>query len=244
MFGPLDLRPASPTHGHILSTPKPGWSGADVLGPLRAAFSVPVTLDTDVNAAALAEWQWGVARGCDPTLYLTVGTGIGGGAITGGRPLHGLLHPEMGHVSVRRHPWDPAGFAGICPFHGDCLEGMASGPALAARWGADPGSLPADHVAWDIEALYLAQALTAYIYILSPQRIVLGGGVMHQPALLDKVREQVRALLGGYIESDAVAGSIDRFIVAPELGDRAGVLGALALARGSAGVSLFSKPPG
>ena len=241
MFGPLDLRPASPTHGRVLRTPKPGWSGADILQPLRAALSVPVTLDTDVNAAALAERRWGAARDCDPALYLTVGTGIGGGAIVGGQPLHGLLHPEMGHVPVRRHARDPAGFAGICPFHGDCLEGMASGLAIAARWGADPGSLPADHVAWDIEAYYLAQALTAYIYILSPQRIVLGGGVMHLPALLDKVREQVRTLLGGYMESDAVAGGVGQLIVAPGLGDRAGVLGALALAGGSAAAQQPSK---
>ena len=230
MFGPLDLRPVSPTYGRVLSTPKPGWSGADILAPLRAAFSIPVTLDTDVNAAALAEWRWGAARGCDPALYLTVGTGIGGGAIVGGRPLHGLLHPEMGHVSVRRHPHDPAAFSGICPFHGDCLEGMASGPAIAARWGADPGSLPADHLAWDIEAHYLAQALTGYIYTLAPQRIVLGGGVMHQPALLAKVREQVRTLLGGYVESEMVGERIGDYIIGPGLGDRAGVLGALALA--------------
>jgi fructokinase len=132
MFGPLDLRPASPTYGQVLSTPKPGWSGADILTPLRAAFAIPVTLDTDVTAAALAEWRWGAARGCDPAVYLTVGTGIDGGAIVGGRPLHGLLHPEMGHVPVRRHPQDPAAFSGICRFHIDCLEGMASGPAIAA----------------------------------------------------------------------------------------------------------------
>jgi fructokinase len=235
MFGPIDLRLGSPTRGRVLSTPKPGWSGADILGPLRSAFAVPVTLDTDVNAAALAEWRWGAARGCDPALYLTVGTGIGGGAIVGGRPLHGLLHPEMGHVQVQRHPRDLAIFAGICPFHGDCLEGMASGPAIEARWGADPGSLPAHHEAWDIEAFYLAQALTAYIYALSPQRIVLGGGVMHQPALLDKVCEQVRGLLGGYVESEMVGEKIGAYIVEPGLGDRAGVLGALALAGGSAG---------
>jgi fructokinase len=230
MFGPLDLRPGSEAHGHVMSTPKPGWSGADIVGPLHSAFSVPVALDTDVNAAALAEWRWGAARGCDPALYLTVGTGVGGGAVVGGRPIHGLLHPEMGHIPVRRHPQDSEAFAGVCPFHGDCLEGMASGPSIEARWGADPGSLPADHVAWDIEAYYLAQALTSLIYTLSPQRIVLGGGVMHRPTLLDKVRSHVQALLGGYIESEMVGEKIDSYIVAPGLGDRAGVLGALALA--------------
>jgi fructokinase len=230
MFGPIDLRCASPSHGHVLRTPKPGWSGAGILGPLRKAFSVPMVLDTDVNAAALAEWRWGSARGCDPALYLTVGTGIGGGVVAGGRPLHGLLHPEMGHVAVRRHREDPESFAGICPFHGDCLEGMASGPAIRKRWGAEPETLPSEHVAWRIESYYLAQALTTYIYCLSPERIVLGGGVMHQPGLLAKVREQVRTMLGGYVQSELVGEKIDNFIISPGLGDRAGVLGALALA--------------
>jgi fructokinase len=230
MFGPVDVRPESPGYGHVLRTPKPEWAGADVLGPLREAFGVPLVLDTDVNAAALAEWRWGAAEGCDPALYLTVGTGIGGGLVVGGRLLHGLMHPEMGHVHVRRHPGDPPSFAGMCRFHGDCLEGMASGPALRERWEADPETLPADHPAWDIEAYYLAQALTDYIYCLSPQRMVLGGGVMHRPDLLDKVRGQVREMLGGYIESEVVGERIDDYIVAPGLGDRAGVLGALALA--------------
>jgi fructokinase len=229
MFGPVDVRPQSPSYGHVLRTPKAGWSGADVLGPLRKALGVPLVLDTDVNAAALAEWRWGAARGCDPALYLTVGTGIGGGAIVDGRPLHGLLHPEMGPVAVRPHRDEPEWFRGVCPFHGDCLEGMASGPAIERRWGAAPDSLPADHPAWDIEAYYLAQALTAYAYVLAPERMVLGGGVMHGPGLVDNVREQVRAMLGGYIASEMVGERIGEYIVAPGLGDRAGVLGALAL---------------
>jgi fructokinase len=232
MFGPVDVRPGSPSNGHVLETPKPGWSGADVVGPLREAFGVPAVLDTDVNAAALGEWRWGAARGCDPALYLTVGTGIGGGAVVGGRPLHGLLHPEMGHVAVRRHPDDLADFKGLCPFHGDCLEGMASGPALRRRWGVDSESLPADHPAWRLEAYYLAQALTGYVYTLAPERIVMGGGVMRAPGLLDGVREQVQALLCGYVRSDMVGERIREYIVAPGLGERAGVLGALALASG------------
>jgi len=230
MFGPVDLRPASPGHGHIMATPKPGWSGTDILGPLQASLGVPVAIDTDVNAAALAEWRWGAARGCDPALYLTVGTGIGGGVIVGGRPLHGLLHPEMGHIPVRRHPDEPASFAGVCPFHGDCLEGMACGPALQERWGVAAESLPADHPAWDLEAYYLAQALTVYLYTLSPQRIVLGGGVMRGPGLAAKVRAWTRMLLGGYIGSELVGERIDDYVVMPALGERAGVLGALALA--------------
>ncbi len=180
VFGPVDVRPASPSYGRILRTPKSGWSDVDILGPLQRELGVPVVIDTDVNAAALAEWSWGAAQGCDPALYLTVGTGIGGGAVVGGRPLHGLLHPEMGHIHVIRHPEDS--FAGLCPFHGDCLEGMASGPALERRWGASAETLPADHVAWDLEAYYLAQAVSAYIYSLSPQRIVLGGASCAGPA--------------------------------------------------------------
>jgi fructokinase len=230
MFGPLDLRPESATFGHVLRTPKLGWSGADVLGPFRAAFPVPAVLDTDVNAATLAEWRWGAAQRCDPALYVTVGTGIGGGAVVGARPLHGLLHAEMGHVPVRRHPEDPPNFVGTCPFHGDCLEGLASGPAIERRWGVPAERLPAEHVAWDVEAFYLAQALTTYIYTLAPERIVLGGGVMRRPGLLPRVRDEARTLLGGYLESDLVGEEIDRYIVSPGLGDRAGVLGALALA--------------
>lgn len=235
MFGPVGLRHGSAGYGHVLRTPKPGWSGVDVVGPLRAAFGVPIAIDTDVNAAALAEWQWGAARGCDPVLYLTVGTGIGGGVVTGGRPLHGMLHPEMGHVHVRRHPKELRSFSGICPFHGDCLEGMASGPALQQRWGGSPETLPADHVAWDIEAHYLAQALAAYIYVLSPERIVIGGGVMCRPGLLAKARDGVRAMLGEYVVSEQVGEKIDTYIVSPALGDQAGVLGALALAQKSRG---------
>ena len=230
MFGPVDLRRESSGYGRVLHTPKPGWSGVDIVGPLARALGVPVAFDTDVNAAALAEWRWGAAQGCDPALYLTVGTGIGGGVVVGGRPLHGLLHPEMGHIHVRRHPDDPESFRGVCPFHGECLEGMASGPALEKRWGVRPDTLPEDHLGWDIEACYLAQALTAYIYSLSPQRVVLGGGVMRKAGLLNKVRGQVRAMLSGYITSALVEERIDAYIVPPALGDQAGVLGAMALA--------------
>ncbi|MEW5986625.1 MAG: ROK family protein [Chloroflexota bacterium] len=228
-FGPVDLDPRSATYGSITATPKPGWSGADLVGTLGRALGVPVGFDTDVNAAALGEQRWGAAQGLDTFIYLTVGTGIGGGAMVNGRLLHGLVHPEMGHVRVP-HDWAADPFPGICPFHGDCLEGLAAGPALAARWGRPGAELPSDHPAWELEAHYLALALTTFICTLSPQRIVLGGGVMEQPGLLPLVRQKVQSLLNGYVRAPAVLDEIDRYIVSPGLGGRAGVLGALALA--------------
>ncbi|MBP1636565.1 MAG: fructokinase [Acidobacteria bacterium] len=228
-FGPIDPDPASPTYGRILPTPKAGWTGADVVGALRGALAVPVAFDTDVNGAALGEYRWGAARGCDPSIYLTVGTGIGGGLFAHGRLVHGLLHPEMGHIRI---PHDTARdpFAGACPFHGDCFEGLASGVALEQRWGRRAESLPADHPAWDLEARYIGLALANYICTLAPQKIVIGGGVMQQARVLPLVRERTRRLLNGYIQSPLVAEAIDGYIVAPGLGSRAGVLGAIALA--------------
>ncbi|GIV59886.1 ROK family protein [Rhodocaloribacter litoris] len=231
-FGPVDPDPASPSYGFITRTPKPNWSGTDVAGVLRRALGVPVVFDTDVNAAGLGEHRWGAARGLDTFIYLTVGTGIGGGGLVGGQRLHGLVHPEMGHVFVPRAPGDD--FAGHCPFHGTCLEGMASGPALQARWGRAGAELPPDHPAWEIEAHYLAYGLVNFIVTLSPQRIILGGGVMHQRQLFPMIRHRVRQILNGYVAHDALADGIDAYIVPPALGDRAGVLGALALAREAA----------
>lgn len=228
-FGPVDLDPESPTWGFITATPKPGWAHTDLAGTLRCELGVPVAFDTDVNAAALGEWRHGAAQGLDTCLYLTVGTGIGGGAIAGGRLLHGLVHPEMGHVRVPRDAADLA-FPGICPFHGDCLEGLASGPAMAARWGVPPESLPPEHDAWTLEARYLALALAGFVCTLSPQRIIVGGGVMAEPSLLPRVRQQLQMLLGGYIQAPEVLTGIDRYLVAPALGSRAGVIGALVLA--------------
>lgn len=230
-FGPTDPDPASPTYGTITSTPKPGWQDTPLRQLVADAMGVPVAFDTDVNAAALGEHTWGAARGMDTFIYLTVGTGIGGGGMAGGRMLHGLIHPEMGHIRIPRDPAaDP--FPGVCPYHGDCLEGLASGPAMEKRWGTRAEHLPPDHPAWALEAEYLAQALVSYILILSPQRIVLGGGVMHQPALFPLVRSRVQELLGGYVKSPAILEEIDSYIVPPALGDRAGVLGAIALAQG------------
>lgn len=222
-FGPLDLDPASPTWGHLTRTTKPGWSHTDVAGPFARALGCPVAIDTDVNGAALAEHRWGAGQGGASTLYLTIGTGVGGGAVTGGRLIHGVSHPEMGHIRLPRHP-DDNGFAGICTFHGDCLEGLASGPAIQARWGASLSDLPAGHAAHGIIAWYLAQATATFQAILEPARIVLGGGVMQTPGLLDRVRREAAETSGGYF-----AGAPEEIIVPPALGTDSGLLGALAL---------------
>ncbi|GAB4487255.1 MAG: ROK family protein [Anaerolineales bacterium] len=228
-FGPIDPRPDSPTFGHILPTPKPGWSMADVVGPLRKAFDIPIGFDLDVNAAALAEGRWGAGQGCNPLMYITIGTGIGAGVLLNGRLAHGLLHPEAGHVPLP-HDRERDPFAGACPFHGDCFEGLAAGPALEKRWGQKAETLPPEHSAWDLEAHYIALALCSYIYTLSPQRIILGGGVSQQPQVMTLVREKVPALLNGYIQSPEILEHIENYIVNPGLGNQSGVLGALALA--------------
>ena len=234
-FGPIDLHVGSPTFGFITSTPKPGWANVDIAGAIRAALGVPIGFDTDVNAAALAEWKWGAAQGLDTFIYLTVGTGIGGGGLVNGRRMHGLVHPEMGHVRI---PHDVAAdpFAGICPFHGDCLEGLASGPAMNARWLQPAEQLPDDHPGWTLEARYLALALVNFICTLSPERIVIGGGVMSRELLYPLVRRQVVDLLSNYIRAPRLQ-SIEDYIVAPWLGSHAGVLGALALAQAASGPS-------
>lgn len=237
-FGPIDCRADSPTYGHVLATPKPGWAGTDVVGTLAAAYpGVPVALETDVNGAALGEHRWGAgADGLGASLlYLTVGTGIGGGAVVDGRLLVGLAHPEMGHIAV---PHDRARdpFDGVCPFHGDCLEGLASGPAVAARWGRPGEELPPDHAAWPLEAEYLAAALQTLVLTLVPGRIVLGGGVAGAPGLLPRVREGLAHRLGGYLTLPEVGpDGLAQYVLAPVLGRHAGVLGALALATDAIG---------
>jgi fructokinase len=236
-FGPLELDPGRARYGHMLPTPKPGWSDAPLAAPLAGRLGAPVALDTDVNGAALGEWLWGAARGCDPAVYLTVGTGIGGGAIVGGRTLTGLLHPEMGHIPIPRLAW-PDGtldtFDGTCPFHGDCFEGLASGPALAARLGTSADLIPDDHPVWDLEAAYLAQALATYTLVLSPQRIILGGGVMQQAHLLPRVRAGLIKTLAGYVTRDQLGPRVDEYVVAPHFGQDAGLYGAFALAQRAA----------
>jgi len=228
-FGPVDLDPASPHFGSITTTPKPGWANADVTGRLSAALGAPVAFDTDVNGAALGEYRWGAAQGMDTVLYITIGTGIGGGCLINGKPIHGLVHPEMGHIRLPRDPKvDP--YSGHCPYHGDCFEGLASGPAMKARWGQPAETLPEDHPAWDLEAYYIAMALTDLVCTLSPNRIVLGGGVFEHRGLIESVRIKVLELLNGYVKSPAILEHIDQYIVLPGLGNRAGSLGAIALA--------------
>lgn len=229
-FGPLDPNPASPTFGYITSTPKPRWANVDLAGAIRSALGVPVGFDTDVNIAGLGEWRWGAAQGLSNFIYLTVGTGIGGGVLIDGKPVHGLVHPELGHILI---PHDRAAdpYEGFCPYHGDCLEGMAAGPAIGQRWGRPAVELPPDHPAWDLEAHYLALALQMFICTLSPERIVLGGGVMEQMQLFPLVRRKVVACLNGYIQSPSILSHIDDYIVPPGLGNRAGVLGAFAQAQ-------------
>lgn len=227
-FGPVDLHPGSPSFGRITSTPKAGWQDYDFAGAVQSALGVPVGFDTDVNAAALGEGQWGAAQGLSDFLYLTVGTGIGGGAVVHGQVLHGLIHPEMGHIRIPREAKDS--YPGCCPYHGDCLEGLASGPAIEARWGVPGRQLAPDHAAWALEAHYLALGLATWVCTLSPRRMVLGGGVMQQPHLFPLVRRELASLLNGYIRAAEVSTAIDQYVVPPQLGNRAGVLGALVLA--------------
>ncbi len=233
-FGPLDLNPKSSTFGYITSTPKPGWTNVDLIGTIRRGLEIPVRIDTDVNAAALGEYRWGAAQGLDTFIYLTIGTGIGGGGMCGGRLLHGLIHPEMGHIRVP-HDWTRDPFPGTCPFHGDCLEGLASGPALENRWRQAGETLPLDHPAWELQAQYLALALVNFTCTLSPQRIVLGGGVMEHHQLFVLIRKKFQELLNGYIRASVILDRIDDYIVPPGLGQRVGVLGAIALAQSTEG---------
>jgi fructokinase len=227
-FGPLDGNPASPTWGYITTTPKPGWAQADVGQEIRHRLAVPVAFDTDVNAAALGEHRWGATQGLDTSCYITVGTGIGGGGLVEGKLLHGLMHPEFGHMRIP-HDREADPFPGVCPFHGDCWEGLASGRAIEARWGKPADEL-AEDAAWQLEARYLALGLVSVICILSPERVVIGGGVMNRHGLLETVHREIVRLMNGYLASAVLSDGISAFVAKPALGPRAGVLGALALA--------------
>jgi fructokinase len=227
-FGPIQLDPAAPGHGRMHATPKPGWSGAAVAETLAAGLDCPWSIDTDVNGAALAEYLWGAGKGTTSLCYVTVGTGVGGGLVIDGRPVHGAMHPEIGHLSLRRAPGD--GFAGACPFHGDCIEGLVSGPALAARFGAPPAQVPDDDPCWATVASDLAELAGAILLTTSAQRILIGGGVgLARGALLETVRALLVERMGGYLPflDRETARAIVR---APKLGDRAGPLGSIALA--------------
>jgi fructokinase len=225
-FGPVELRRAHPSFGHITTTPKPGWQGIDLLGRLRTTLGAPVAIETDVTGAALGEWTWGAGRGLRNLVYVTVGTGIGGGALVDGAPVPGLVHAEMGHVSVRRLPGD--GFPGVCPYHGDCLEGMASGPAIEARWGRpphDPGPLAGE--ATVMESAYLASGLRNVVYTVAPERVVLGGGVSSLPGLVAAVNAGLVEEMGGYAAQPEHGTG---FVVLPALGADSGIAGGFALA--------------
>jgi fructokinase len=224
----VDLKPSSPTWGYVTATPKPGWQDTEVAGFFRDKLHVPVAFDTDVNAAAYGELLWGAAKGLKDFIYITVGTGIGGGVFSNGSLVHGLAHPELGHIKVQREASDA--FAGICPYHRDCLEGMASGPAIGARWNSRPEDLGTDHEAWELEAHYLARAFAAYTFVLSPERIIMGGGIGLKPGLAERVSAYVGEELGGYVPQLRDPARLAGFIARPLLGSEAGLLGAAALA--------------
>lgn len=228
-FGPVNLQQNSKAYGTILNTPKLAWRGYPLLGTLADALGVPCKLDTDVNAAALAEVRLGAAKGKDSCIYFTIGTGIGGGVYVEGQLLHGLMHPEWGHVLISRHPEDPL-LTSVCPNHQHCAEGFASGPAMQARWGIPGKDLPPDHRGWDLEAYYLGQLCANAILSLSPQVILMGGGVMHQEQLLPKVRENTLTLLGGYLDLSQMP-PMEQYIIAPKLWPNSGLLGAALLAK-------------
>lgn len=225
-FGPIDLNRNSETYGYITTTPKLAWVNYNIVGAFKEALGIPVGFDTDVNGSALGEATWGITRGLENSMYITIGTGIGAGIISNGRLLHGMLHPEGGHLLLSRHPDDP--YEGGCPYHKSCLEGLAAGPAIEARWGKKGVELTDQKEVWELEAYYIAQALVDYIMVLSPQRIILGGGVMHQEHMMPLVREEVKRQMAGYIKTKELE-DIDSFIVLPSLNDNQGIMGALKL---------------
>jgi fructokinase len=229
-FGPIDLDPSSPGFGSITSTPKIAWRNSRLLPILKNSLNIPISFDTDVNAAALGEGKWGAAVGCDNFVYITIGTGIGGGAVVNGIPVHGLLHPEMGHLFIP-HNLDVDPFSGCCPSHGDCIEGLASGTAILTRWGLPAEQLPSNHPAWKVEAKYLSILLANIVLTISPERIILGGGVMKATGLLDLVRYELVNVLNGYVQSEQILSKIEQYVQLPALGDKAGALGSIALAQ-------------
>lgn len=233
-FGPVDLDRSSPSWGHVTTTPKPGWQHTPVATVLRDRLSLAIAFDTDVNAAAVGEARWGAGQGRPVVCYLTVGSGIGAGLTIDGHPLHGLVHPEVGHLRVP-HDGRSDPFAGSCPAHGDCWEGLASGPAIAERWGTPPAELPDDHVAWPLEAEYVSLGILSIVCVASPHRVIVGGGVLQRPQLLPMIRQRLRELLAGYLDHPLLGADIDDYLVTPALGDNAGVLGAIALAEACAG---------
>ena len=225
-FGPVDVKPASPTYGFILNTPKIPWRNCDLLGQLKRELAIPIGLDTDVNGSCLGEMTYGCARGLENVIYITIGTGVGVGVCCGGKLVHGMLHPEGGHILLSRHPKDPKG--GICPNHPNCLEGFACGPSIEARWGKKAAELADEPLVWEIESYYIAQALVDFIMILSPQKIILGGGVMHQEQLFPLIRRQVKEMVGGYLSTPELE-DLEHYIVPASLGGGQGIMGCIKL---------------
>lgn len=226
-FGPIDPDPSSETYGYITSTPKPGWNNYNILGELKKAYDIPMGFDTDVNGSLLGEVTWGSSKGLSDAVYITIGTGVGGGVLSGGNLVHGMLHPELGHMLMVPRSNDH--YAGRCPFHKNCLEGMASGPAIGERWGRPAKELADKKEVWELEADYIAQALMNIILTLSPKRIILGGGVMHQEILFPMIRNRVKEYLNGYIQA-ALLEDIDNYIVPASLHDDQGIMGCIKLA--------------
>ncbi len=225
-FGPIDLHKDSATYGYITSTPKTAWIDYDIVGYLKKELNVPIGFDTDVNGSLLGEVTWGCGKGLSDVVYITVGTGIGGGVMSGGKLLHGMLHPEVGHILMRRYPED--NYAGKCPFHKDCFEGLAAGPAIEERWGCKAIELADKDEVWELESKYIAQAIVNYMMTLSPQKIILGGGVMHQEQLFPLIRKKVLEMNAGYIKTKELE-NIDQYIVPASLNDNQGIMGAVKL---------------
>lgn len=226
-FGPIDLNRASETYGYITSTPKLAWRNFNIVGAMKEALQIPIGFDTDVNGSLLGEASWGCAQGLTDAVYLTVGTGIGGGVMTNGKLLHGMMHPELGHMRLAPHPDDT--YKGKCPYHGTCLEGMAAGPAIEERWGAKAAELADRAEVWELESYYLAQAIASFVVILSPQKIILGGGVMHQMQLFPLIRQKVKEMLNGYVQTKELE-DIENYIVPASLHDDQGIMGCIKLA--------------
>lgn len=226
-FGPVDLNRKSATYGYITKTPKLEWADCNIVGIFKEALQIPVGFDTDVNGAILGEVTWGAAKGCESAIYITIGTGVGVGVYCNGSLLHGLVHPEGGHMLLSKHPKDS--YKGRCPFHANCVEGLAAGPAIEERWGKKGYELSDCAEVWEMEAYYIAQAITNYIVTYSPEKIILWGGVMHQEHLFDMVRAQVKEMLGGYVHHPMVEEKIQDYIIPPALGENPGILGAIRL---------------
>lgn len=225
-FGPIDLNRSSETYGYITTTPKLAWTNYNIVGAFQEALGIPVGFDTDVNGSALGEATWGITKGLENSIYITIGTGVGVGVISNGKLLHGMMHPEGGHVILRKHPEDH--YEGKCPFHKACLEGLAAGPAIEARWGKKGAELADRSEVWELEAYYIGQALVNYVMMLSPERIILGGGVMHQEHMMPLVREELLKQMNGYVQTKELT-DIDNYVVLPSLDDNQGIMGALKL---------------